>query len=96
MISLEEIDEFVREAENSKSVLVFCDGLPIGRQIRIKRAHDSLSLIALSDAIGVPKTTLSEIECGRRVIPRKHQAAIEDYLYHQYWAEGEFLERWEQ
>ncbi|MEV5114448.1 helix-turn-helix transcriptional regulator [Peribacillus frigoritolerans] len=77
-------------------VLVFMDVLPIHRALRVKRAHDCLSLVQLSAAIGVPKTTLSEIECNRRPIPRKHKAAIEEYLYHQYWSEGEFIERWEQ
>jgi len=96
MITREEIDEFVREAENCKHVLVFCEGLPIHRQIRIKRAHDSLSLVQLGEILKIPKTTLSEIECNRRAIPCKHEKAIDEYLHHMYFADGEFIERWEQ
>lgn len=95
MITPEERDSLMR-AMDIREVLVFMHGLPMHRALRVKRAHDCLSLVQLSGVIGVPKTTLSEIECNRRMIPRKHQAAIEDYLYHQYWSEGEFLERWEQ
>ncbi|MEH7035633.1 helix-turn-helix transcriptional regulator [Priestia megaterium] len=95
MITPEERDSLMR-ALDTKHALIFPDMLPSHKQLRLKRAHDSLTLIQLSEVTGVPKTTLSEIECGRRIIPRKHKVAIEDYLYHQYWSDGKLLERWEQ
>ncbi|CAM3750063.1 helix-turn-helix domain-containing protein [Mesobacillus zeae] len=95
MITQEERDSLMRAME-MKHALVFCDGLPIGRQIRIKRAHDSLSLVQASEFLKIPKSTLSEIETGVRKVPRKHEKAINEYLYHMYFADGEFIERWEQ
>jgi len=87
----QEIDELGMCIEHC---LVFCDGLPIGRQLRIKRAHDSLSLVQLGEILKIPKTTLSEIETGARKVPRKHEKAIHEYLYHMYFEDGQYVERW--
>ena len=95
MITAKEIDNLVKEAESCKHALVFCEGLPIGHQMRIKRAHDQLSLAALSEIIKVPRTVLSEIECAKRSIPKKHEMAIHEYIFHQYFDGGEFVERWD-
>ena len=80
--------------ENAKHPLVFCDGLPIGQQLRTKRAHDQLTLVALQQIIKVPKSVLSEIELGKR-LPKKYEKVIDEYLYHMYFDNGEFVERWD-
>lgn len=90
MINQEDRDSLTRAME-IKDVIVFIDDLPMHRQLKVKRVADNLSSTFLAVHLKMGLSTLSDIEAGRRRIPLKHKKKIEDYLYREYWFDGEFI-----
>jgi len=95
MITQEERESLLRAME-IKHALVYCDGLPLHRQLKIKRVHDNFNQTELAAILGMGVSTLSEIENGRRRIPYKYQKRVEDYLYHEMYENKCFIGEVEQ
>jgi transcriptional regulator with XRE-family HTH domain len=93
MITQEERESLIRA---NKQALVYCDGLPIHRQLKIKRVHDNFNQTELAAILGIGVSTLSEIENGRRRIPYKYKKRVEDYLYHEMYHDKNFVGEIEQ
>ncbi|MED4351732.1 helix-turn-helix transcriptional regulator [Schinkia azotoformans] len=84
-------EDFKRNTTNIRSVLLNMGNFPLHHQLRVKRVADKLSSTRLSHHLQMGLSTLSDIEAGRRRIPLKHQKKIENYLYREYWCDGEYV-----
>lgn len=57
------------------------DVMDIGRILKVKRVADGMTLKDLSKVLKLSPGTISEIETGKRVIPRGKEKVIRDYIY---------------
>lgn len=67
------------------------DYLPLSHQIKVRRVHDGLTQAELGKIVGLPASTISLIETGQRLIPRKSLKAFEHYLYDCWYVDGILL-----
>ncbi|WP_445486429.1 helix-turn-helix domain-containing protein [Niallia sp. 03133] len=95
MITQEERESLLRALE-IKHVLVYCDGLPLHRCLKIKRVHDNFNLTELAAILGMGVSTLSEIENNRRRVPYKYLERVKSYLYHEMYHDKQFVGEIEQ
>jgi|GEM_PF-2807807 len=72
-----------------KELIIEPDALPLHRQIRLKRIHDSLTQEQLGKIVQLPTSTISLIETGQRFIPKKRFREFEHYLYESLYVNGE-------
>lgn len=75
-----------------KEPLIFPNVLPLHKQLRLKRLYDHFSQPELAAIIGCCSTTVSEIEAGKRRIPRKYMDKVRDYVFHEQYEEKKLVE----
>lgn len=71
-----------------KMVHINVDYLPIHQQIRAKRIIEGFDQSQLGKIVGLPASTISLIETGQRLIPKKSLKAFEYYLYDCWYVDG--------
>jgi transcriptional regulator with XRE-family HTH domain len=82
------------EALNTqKTVLIFVDDAPIGHALRVKRTADGFSQAQLARILGMSVGVLCEIERLVRQVPFRKMEVISNYLYHQWYENGELVDR---
>lgn len=78
--------------EDQREVLIFPETLPIGEKVRLKRIHDGFRQADLASLLGMDIATLCRIETGQLRISGKRLKRIEDYLYKEWYCDGELVE----
>jgi DNA-binding XRE family transcriptional regulator len=71
-----------------REVIINMDYLPLHHQIRVKRIHDGLSQEQLGKILHLPASTISLIETGQRICPKKRLKVLERYLYECWYSDG--------
>ena len=75
-----------------RDVIINMDYLPLHHQIKTKRIHDSLTQKQLGKILRLPVSTISLIETGQRLIPKKSLDALAKYLYEDWYHDGKLID----
>lgn len=74
-----------------REVMMHMDNLPLSLQIKTKRCHDSLTQEQLGKILRLPASTVSMIETGQRLIPKKSLIALAKYMYADWYVDGQLI-----